>query len=120
MKSSGVKRPTHRCARGLALLLATALVVVNGISNSSITAQADAGDALKDKYTGFEGIEIDWKYGSSDETSDYAGYLKTHADVAKGTSTIEIPLTGISSEDGKLKTEEYEGRTAIFSGKAWV
>jgi len=117
MKSSGVKRPTHRCARGLALLLATALVVGNGISNSSITAQADAGDALKDKYTGFEGIEIDWKYGSSDETSDYAGYLKTHADVAKGTSTIEVPLNSITSEDGKLKTEEYEGRTAVFSGK---
>ena len=117
MKSSGVKRPTHRCARGMALLLTTALVVGSGITDFSITAQAEPGDALKDKYTGFQGIEIDWKYGSSDDTNDYAGYLEKNASVPAGTETIEVPLDAILSEDGKLKTEEYEGKNTIFFGK---
>ena len=117
MKSSGVKRPTHRCARGMALLLTTALVVGSGITDSSITAQAEAGAALKDKYTGFEGIEIDWKYGSSEDTKDYAGYLEKNANIPAGTETIEVSLDAILNQSGKLKTEEYEGETAIFFGK---
>ncbi len=118
MKSSGVKRSTHRCKKGIALLMAAALMAGQGVSLSSITSEAAPGVALKDKYTGFDGIEIDWKYGSSDEASTYGDYAEKHGNVPNASQPIEVPITGIRSEQGKLKTVEYEGRTAVFSEKA--
>ena len=118
MKSSGVKRSTHRCKKGIALLMAAALMAGQGVSLSSITSEAAPGVALKDKYTGFDGIEIDWKYGSSDEASTYGDYAEKHGNVPNASQPIEVPITGIRSEQGKLKTVEYEGRTAGFSEKA--
>lgn len=117
MKSSGVKRPTHRCAKGMALLMTTALIVGHGMSGSSILSEAAPGDALKDKYTGFEGVEIDWKYGSADDTTTYGYYAEKHANVANATETIEVDLSSVRGVNGKLKTVEYEGRTAILSEK---
>ena len=78
MKSSGVKRPTHRCKKGIALLVTTAMLAGSGISIPSITSEAAPGVSLKDKYTGFDGVEIDWKYGSSSETNTYGVYSTKH------------------------------------------
>ncbi len=117
MKSSGVKRPTHRCKKGIALLMMTALMAGQAVSGSSIPSQAAPGVALKDKYVGFDGVEIVWKYGGSAETSDYKAYAETYADVPSASQTIDVPLKSIKSEEGTLQTQEYEGRTAILSGK---
>ena len=100
MKSSGVKRPTHRCAKGMALLMTTALIVGHGMSGSSILSEAAPGDALKDKYTGFEGVEIDWKYGSADDTTTYGYYAEKHANVANATETIEVDLSSVRGVNG--------------------
>ena len=43
MKSSGVKRPTHRCKKGIALLMTSAMLAGSGISGSSMTAEAAPG-----------------------------------------------------------------------------
>lgn len=117
MKSSGVKRSTHRCKKGIALLMATALLAGNGISGSSITSEAAPGVALKDKYTGFDGVKIDWKYGSSDESNTYGAYSEKHGDASNATSVIDVPLTSIRGETGNFTTQQYEGRTAIYSDK---
>ncbi len=118
MKSSGVKRPTHRCKKGIALLMTSALIAGSGISGSSIAVQAAPGVSLKDKYVGFEGIEIDWKYGSASDMNTYEVYSKAHENTKNAASTIDVPLTGIRSSAGSLKTQQYEGRTAVFSEKS--
>ena len=117
MKSSGVKRPTHRCKKGIALLMTSALIAGSGISGSSIAVQAAPGVSLKDKYVGFEGIEIDWKYGSASEMNTYEVYSAAHENTKNATSAIDVPLTGIRSSAGSLKTQQYEGRTTVFSEK---
>ncbi len=117
MKSSGVKRPTHRCKKGIALLMTTALIVGCGISGFSFVSEAEPGDALKDKYTGFEGVEIEWKYGSADDASTYGNYTEKHANVANAAETIEVDLSKIKDENGRLTVTEYEGRKAILSEK---
>jgi len=98
--------------------MATALLAGQGVSVSSIKSEAAPGVALKDKYTGFDGIEIEWKYGSSDEASDFGSYLADHGDVPNASQVIEVPLSGLYSEQGQLKAAEYEGRTAVLSAKA--
>lgn len=118
MKSSGVKRPTHRCRKGIALLMASALIAGSVISGSSSKVQAAPGAALKDKYVGFEGIKIDWKYGSADEANTYEVYSAEHGNTRNAASAIDVPLTGIRSSAGSLKTQQYEGRTAVFSEKS--
>ena len=85
MKSSGVKRPTHRCKKGIALLMTSALIAGSGISGSSIAVQAAPGVSLKDKYVGFEGIEIDWKYGSASEMNTYEVYSAAHENTKNAT-----------------------------------
>ena len=118
MKSSGVKRPTHRCKKGIALLMTSAMIAGSGISGSSIAVKAAPGVALKDKYVGFEGVEIDWKYGSSGETNTYEVYSAGHGNTQKAAAAIDVPLTGIRSSAGNLKAQQYEGRSAVFSEKA--
>lgn len=118
MKSSGVKRPTHRCKKGIALLMTSAMIMGSGISGFFMTAEAAPGAALKDKYVGFEGVKIDWKYGSASETNTYEVYSAEHGNTKKATSVIDVPLTGISSSAGSLKTQQYEGRTAVLSEKS--
>lgn len=119
MKSSGVKRPTHRCKKGIALLMTSAMIAGSGISGSSMTAKAAPGVPLKDKYVGFEGVEIDWKYGSSGESDTYEAYSAEHGNVKNAASTIDVPLSGIRGNGGGgLKTQQYEGRTAAFSEKS--
>lgn len=117
MKSSGVKRPTHRCKKGIALLMSAALLAGSGISASSITSEAASGIPLKDKYTGFEGVKIEWKYGGSADAGTYEEYLKENSETAGAKSVIEVPLTSIFSETDRRQTQQYEGRTAIFSDK---
>lgn len=116
MKSSGVKRPTHRCKKGIALLMSAALLAGGGISASSITSEA-SGVPLKDKYTGFEGTKIEWKYGGSADAGTYEEYIKENSETAGAKSVIEVPLTSIFSETDRRQTQQYEGRTAIFSDK---
>ncbi len=100
MKSSGVKRPTHRCKKGIALLMTSAMIAGSGISGSSMTAKAAPGVPLKDKYVGFEGVEIDWKYGSSGESDTYEAYSAEHGNVKNAASTIDVPLSGIRGNGG--------------------
>lgn len=95
----------------------SAMIVGSSISGSYMTAEAAPGAALKDKYVGFEGIKIDWKYGSSGESNTYEVYSAEHGNMGKATSAIDVPLTGIRGSAGSLKTQQYEGQTAIFSEK---
>jgi len=98
--------------------MAATLLAGQSVSLSSITSEAAPGVALKDKYTGFDGIEIEWKYGSSDDAKTYEAYAAANEAVPNAAQAIEVPLGSIRSEQGALKTMEYEGRTAVLSDKA--
>ena len=102
----------------VALLLAVSLACT-GVATVSFAAEVGdtAGVLLKDKYTGFEGVEIDWKYGSG-EVGTYSEYLNAHADAPSAAEAIEIPLSAIYDENGALATQDYEGRTAVLSEKS--
>ncbi len=117
MRSSGVKQPTHRCRKGVALLMTTALLAGQCAILPSVKSEAAPGVALKDKYTGFDGIEIDWKYSSAEDISTYENYAAGFADVKNAAQAIEIPLTSIRYGQGKPTVEEYEGRKALLSDK---
>lgn len=119
MRRSGIKSTLpnrqNRRKKNMALLLAVILVC------SSMTAFAEDGDTagakLSEKYTGFDGVEIDWKYGSGAADS-YGAYLTAHENDPKAAAAIEVPLNSIRDENGTLKVQEYEGRSAVLSEKA--
>lgn len=118
MKSSVVNRPARRCRKGIALFMAAALLTGQGISFSSIRSEAAPGMPLKEKYTGFDGVDIEWKYGSSDQAGTYDEYLAKWGDVKNASSAIDVPLTDIRTASGNSRILEYEGRRAILSEKA--
>lgn len=119
MKGRGENRLTRMCRKGLALVTAAVLLAGQGMPFSSMTtAEAAPGVALKDKYVGFDGMEIEWKYGSSDQAGTYREYSEAHADAARASEAIAVPLTGIRTAQGSAKTAEYEGRSAVLSDKA--
>lgn len=118
MKSSGINRSKRRCKKGIALMTAAALLAGQGMSGSTLRAEAAPGTALQDKYTGFEGVEVEWKYGSSDQAGTYDEYLAEHEGAKNADQAIEVPLSGLHTATGAVKTQEFEGRTAVLSEKA--
>ncbi len=101
----------------IALLLAVSLVCTGSMVSLAAEDGDTAGVQLKDKYTGFEGVEIDWKYGSGD-SGTYADYLKAHEDAPSAAEAIEVPLSAIHDESGALGAQDYEGRKAVLSEKS--
>lgn len=81
----------------------------------SVSANADSGSQLKDKYTGYEGVPVNWKYGADDGVLSYKNASEQWASTPDADQTIIIPLSDMSDENGKLAVVEYEGRKAVFS-----
>ncbi len=90
------------------------LFLITGVF-SPVAALAETGAKLKDKYVGFEGIPVEWKYGAGEGVVDYADMKKEHADAANATESIDVDLSSVKDIKGKAQTEEFEGRTAICS-----
>ncbi len=121
MRGSGTipSRQNHRirwkkCA---ALFLAASLVCQGGPAAFATETGSTSGLKLSEKYTGFEGIDVEWDYGSG-QSASYYEYEPAHASTADAAGTIEIPLETLSGEGGPAPVVSYEGRDAVFSDKA--
>ncbi len=107
------KATTGKLKRTVALFMTAAVLVVSNGSES----YAASGEQLKDKYTGFEGVKIDWKYGAADEAS-YTQYAEAHKDAAYSGEDVEVSLSSVKRADGTVYAlEEFEGRQTIKSAK---
>ena len=98
--------------KGISLLLV--IILVTGIF-APVAAWAETGAKLKDKYVGFEGIPVEWKYGAGEDVFKYADMKKQHEGAAMATESIDIDIASVKDENGKLTVSEYEGRNAVFS-----
>ncbi|MCD7842815.1 MAG: hypothetical protein LUG56_10150, partial [Lachnospiraceae bacterium] len=116
MKSAHRKQWKNLLKRGVALA-AAGLMMLSIISPTDVDAST-AGQPLSEKYTGFDGVEVEWKYGSSDDTPAYVNYESSVvASVDYATEDIEVPLESVTDENGDaLEVAEYEGVDAILSG----
>ncbi len=105
--------------RVMALCLSVSLACFGGpvVHASETGKESTAGLKLSEKYTGFEGIDVEWDYGS-DQSAAYYEYEEAHAAVADATDPIEIPLDALSGETGPLAVTSFEGRDAVLSDKA--
>lgn len=115
MKGSWSRRFRHGCRRVTALILAIILLGTEG----NLVTFAASGVPLAEKYTGFEGIEIDWAYGSASDNVSYEDYISNYSKDQYADSDIEVPLTNLKDDQGnELDIVSFEGRDAVYSSKS--
>lgn len=115
MKGNRLHASLKKGKRAVALVLA-ATMLITFVPNLNVSA--DSGDKLKDKFTGFEGVKIDWKYGTSEQAA-YTIYNNENSNVSYATKDIEVPISSIKNGSGSsYKVSTYEGKDVIFSDKA--
>lgn len=111
MKKEGKSKFIRRTvARVMAITL-----LFGTITPFPILANAYTAAKLKDKYSGFQGVPVEWKYGAGETVKAYADMLKDVEGTPDATETTEIDIHMITSEDGLLPVEEFEGREAVYS-----
>ncbi len=99
----------------MSLTLVTAMAVTC-LPSSSAFVKAAEGQPLKEKYTDFEGRDIDWKYSVGADVLRYSDVVKTiYKNYANATADINIDLSTLSNINGKVKTVDYEGRKAVLN-----
>ncbi len=116
MKGAHRKQWKNLCKRGIALA-AAGVMLLSIICPLDVDAST-AGLPLSEKYTGFDGITVEWKYGTSDDTPAYVNYEASVVEsVAYATEDIEVPLSSVTDDNGdSLEISEYEGLDSILSG----
>ena len=102
-----------RTARIFSLLLVMGFAFLPAVS-----LKAETGAKLKDKYTGYEGIPVEWKYGAGDGVVSYLETMEKLSGCANATQSISVDLSKVKDENGTLAIVNYEGRDAIFSDAA--
>ena len=102
-----------RAARIFSLLL-----VVGFMFLPAVSLRAETGAKLKDKYTGYEGIPVEWKYGAGDGVVSYLETMEKLSGCANATQSISVDLSQIKDENGTLSVVQHEGRDAVFSDAA--
>lgn len=103
-------------SKNTALLLAAAMTAVQVFSGVKLTARAE-GEPLAEKFSGFQGREVVYKYGSADDSMAYSAYLEAHEGAGDAAADVEVPLQELSGVDGPLEIVEYEGRQAVLSAE---
>lgn len=116
-KNDSLQHRKKSWKKQIALLLAVSLACTGGMVSLAAEDDSTVGVPLKDKYVGFEGVEIDWEYGSG-QAGTYGEYLAAHADAPSAEETIEVPLSAIEGAGGAYATQDYEGRSSILSDQA--
>lgn len=100
--------------RTTASALVSALFV-SGIFSTPVFAAT--GDKLKDKYTGFEGVTIDWKYGSASEGS-YRQYLSDYSESDYAPEDVTVDIRNAKDVNGSsLGVISFEGMDAVLTDK---
>ena len=106
-KGKHVKSFFKRAARIFSLLL-----VVGFLFLPAVSLKAETGAKLKDKYTGYEGIPVEWKYGAGEGVVSYLETMEKYSGTANATQSISIDLSEVKDDKGALAVTEYEGRNA--------
>ena len=76
---------------------------------------AESGARLKDKYVGFEGIPVEWKYGAGEDVYSYKDTMKNlNASCYEG-EPITVGAASIADETGAGSVVSFEGRDAFYS-----
>ncbi len=76
---------------------------------------AESGARLKDKYVGFEGIPVEWKYGAGEDVFSYRDTLKLlNASYYEG-EAIVAAAGSITDENGQSEVVSFEGKDAFYS-----
>ncbi len=111
MKKEGKSRFIQRTvARVMAIVL-----LFGTITPFPILANAYTAAKLKDKYRGFEGVPVEWKYGAGDTVKYYADMLKDAEGTPNASETVSIDLHKVFNEKGLVTVEEFEGRESFYS-----
>ncbi|MCR5823844.1 MAG: extracellular solute-binding protein [Lachnospiraceae bacterium] len=97
----------------VSLTLVTAMVTT--LLPVSARAVAAEGQPLKDKYTEFNGRDIDWKYSTGENVPTYSKACETYDLYASAEKEISVDLTKLSNINGKVKTSVYDGRTVVLN-----
>ncbi len=114
--------PKRRITDKISALFITSALVCGCFSFIVPGAEQDgnAGVPLKDKYTAFEGRDINGEFIHSDEVPYYSTYLEKIADGKKNvTGSIEILTEPVKNSSGSfVLLTDYEGRRAFLWTKA--
>ncbi len=100
--------------RSIALSMA-AMMLVSAVPASA--ASNKAGIPLNEKYTGFDGVKVEWEYGIGTDVNSYEAYQAKYASAALADSTIDVDLSTVHDEKGALSISDWEGKKALLSGK---
>lgn len=110
-----MKRKRFRAAAAVFLML-----VLIG-SRCTLVSQGAGGEGkdtqglkLKEKYTGFEGREVEWEYGLADEVPSYKEYKDLHGGAPLADIGVEIPLNQVKSAEGAVRVQTFEGKDSIL------
>lgn len=99
-------------------LMVVLSLICNNLTLFSITARAESnsGIPLKDKYTEFEGRNIDGNFVNTDEVDNYNVYKENILTNKQSISqSIEIPLTTVTDNKGKkLNISNFEDKQAFL------
>ena len=76
---------------------------------------AATGAKLKDKYVGFEGVPVEWKYGAGENVFDYKTTAKEYQNKTNAASELNVDLSSVKDENGAVALADHEGKNAFFS-----
>ncbi len=109
-----IKGFSKNLKKAIGLSLVTAMAITS-LPSSLSSAFAAEGQPLKDKYTEFEGRDIDWKYSVGEDVLNYSELKKTFNSHDLAAKEINVDLNTISNISGKVKPEVYEGKKAVLN-----
>ena len=116
-KSCSNKSRRGRISKIGCLLVIISLIYSNlTLFGTSAKAKGNEGVPLKDKYTEFEGRNIEGDFVNTDEVNNYNVYKENIINNKNSISkNIEIPLANLTDNSGKkLSISQYEDRQAFL------
>ena len=97
----------------VALMLSIVMVILSLEPYTAILAAT--GAKLKDKYVGFEGVPVEWKYGAGENVFSYKDTKKSYDGALNASADIEVDLAGIRDENGQGSVVAFEQKDSYFS-----
>ncbi|MBO4416399.1 MAG: extracellular solute-binding protein [Lachnospiraceae bacterium] len=97
----------------VALILTLAMVILTFEPYTAFMAAT--GSKLKDKYVGFEGVPVEWKYGAGENVFSYKETSQTYQGTADAAGELIADISAVRDENGVVAVTSFEGRDAFFS-----
>ncbi|MCR5329944.1 MAG: extracellular solute-binding protein [Lachnospiraceae bacterium] len=97
----------------VAMVLAIAMVILT--LEPYATIMAATGAKLKEKYVGFEGVPVEWKYGAGENVFSYRDTKESYTGIPSASSEIAVAPGSIRDENGQAAVTAFEQKEAYFS-----